>query len=220
MKRKMILLISLLLIAFDVHALTYSGCEYSDVSRLKSLVGNVNISYSYHVLDNQIYFDVTLNNITEDMYFKDYLTNKTYYYSDTQNGEITIYNYYGSKGNYQFYSYLPNCKDVSLGKKYYSFPSYNIYYNDPLCSDLKSYSLCQKWANVTYSYDEFSSKIEEYKQSLEKKDVEEEVIEYKKSVLDEVISFYVKYYYYIFGAIILICGSIVLIKRKKDSFKL
>ena len=42
----------LLTFSFDIQALTYGGCEYSVVSRLKSLVSNVNVSYDYYIKDN------------------------------------------------------------------------------------------------------------------------------------------------------------------------
>ena len=32
---------------FTSKALTYGGCEYSEIARLKSLVSNVNIIYDY-----------------------------------------------------------------------------------------------------------------------------------------------------------------------------
>ena len=221
MKKKIIFLIILVFtLKIDVHALTYGGCDYSSVSRLKSLIGNINISYDYKIIDNQAYFDVTLNNIPEDVYFIDNMTNITYTYSNTENGEITISNYTGYSGSYKFYSALADCYGITLGTKYYKFPIYNIYYSDPLCSDIPNYSLCQKWSNVNYSYDQFKNKIYEYKEKINEYEDTQENVEYNKGLLDNIVEFYVNYYYYFLGTIILICGIIIVIKRRKDRFKL
>ena len=220
MKKKiLILFITLFINVSSVFALTYGGCDYSTISRLKSLVNNVNIVYSYHESEGQILFDVTLSNITPQMYFYDSVNDKYYYYNDTNNGEITINNYYYSQ-NYKFYSALNECKGVLIGTKYYNFPSYNAFYTDPACSDIPNFSLCQKWVNNSYSYDKFITLINQYKNSQDSKPIEEQNIEYEMTIIDYIIEFYVKYYYYIFIAIILICVSIIIINRRKDRFKL
>lgn len=220
--RKKILLLGLFMFFATTHVygLTYGGCDYSTVSRFKSLVANINISYDYHINNNQAYFDVTLTNIPENVYFLDTLSNKTYTYNDTKDGEITIHNYIGQTGTYKFYLSYEGCKNVSLGSKYYKFPVYNTYYNDPLCSDIPNYSLCQKWVNVKYSYSEFEKIINDYKISLEETPKVEENVEYHKNFLENIIEFYINYYYYFLIAVILVCIFIITIKRRKDRFKL
>lgn len=216
-KNILFLLVSFMFI--NSSALTYGGCEYSTVSRMKSIVSNVNISYSYTIVNNKASFSVTLNNITNDIYFYDTITNRDYYYSDTNNGEITINNYTGYSGNYKFYSNNDNCRGISLGSKYYNFPSYNKYYNDPLCKDIPNYSLCQKWNEVNYSQEEFEKMVLEYKKP---KQIEQEnvVIEYEKTLLDEIMEFYVTYYYIILFGLILFCTTIIIIHNKKNKFDL
>lgn len=216
MRKKILLLIVLLLLPINSLCLSYGGCEYSVISRLKSLVTNVNISYSYKINNNKPSFDVTLVNITPDMYFYDTITKKNYYYSDTNNGEITIYNYSGYSGSFKFYSAKSECHGISLGTKYYKFPIYNEYYNDPLCNGL-TISVCKKWANVNYSRDEFENLINEYENPIIEK---EEGIKYEKDIFDYIVDFYVNYYYYILISIIVICVVIIVYKSKKDKFKL
>lgn len=221
MRKRIVLLIIAVLFGFtNVDALTYGGCDYSIVSKLKSLVSNINISYDYHVVNNQVYFDVTLTNITPNMYFLDTTTDITYTYNNTNNGEITLRNYSNQSGSYKFYSQGNGCDGILLGTKYYKFPTYNIYYNDPLCSDIPNYGLCQKWVSVNYSYDKFERTIKEYKASLEITPPKEEEVEYNKSIVDIIVELYIKYYYFFLIAIILVCGSIIFIKQRKDKFKL
>lgn len=216
--KKLILFLIISFSFINSFALTYGGCDYSTVSRMKSIVSNINISYDYSIINNEAYFNVTINNLTDDIYFYDTVTRRNYYYSDTNNGEITIYNYTNS-GSYKFYSNNSSCLNVSLGNKYYKFPEYNYYYGDPLCSNIPNYSLCQKWGNVSYSRAEFEQMVNEYKNT--KEEVEEEiVIEYEKTIIDKIVELYINYYYYFFGSIILILTPIIIVSNRKNRFKL
>lgn len=220
MKRKILFLIVILLFAnCKCKALSYGGCSYSEVSKLKSFVSNVNISYEYHIYDNKAYFDLIVNNIVPGVYFVDSYTGKNYNYIDTNDGEIILYNYDNFKGSLDFYSDLGQCYGLKLGTKYYKFPQYNIYYEDSLCLENKGFSLCQKWQTTTYSYSEFKSKIEEYNKNIENEQIEQESqVEYQKSGLDKFVEFYTKYYYILLGTIIVVCVSIMVISSKKNKF--
>lgn len=213
-----LLLISLLFcLKMEVKSLTYGGCEYSDVSRLKSIVSNINITYDYYILDNNAYFNITLTNITPDIYFVDSQTGITYNYSNTTDGEITINNYKSKTGNYKFYSALNECYGVKLSNKYYKLPTYNVYYTDDLCQKNQNNSLCQKWANVTYSYSEFKNLIEKYNEKNAEEKEKVNVI-YEKTYLDLIVNFYTKYYYFILIGIIVVCVVIMIINKRKNRF--
>lgn len=217
MKKKILLLIVLTILPIEIFGLTYGGCEYSFISKLKSLVTNINVSYDYNINNNKPVFSVTLVNITPDMYFYDSGTRKNYYYNNTNNGEITIYNYSGYSGSFKFYSAKKECEGISLGTKYYNFPTYNEYYSNPLCEGL-NISICDKWAKVDYSYQEFKEMIDEYKASDEEELIEN--IDNDKNTFDAIIKFYIDYYYYILISIIAVCVIIIIYKSKKDKFKL
>ena len=216
---KKILFLLICLFGSSVSVLSYGTCDYFEISRMKSLVTNINLSYDYKIIDNEVYFDVTLNNLTNDIYFYDTVTQKNYYYSDTINGEITITNYKTNSGSYKFYSNASGCYGNSLGTKYYEFPVYNKYYNDPLCQDIPNYSLCQKWGYVSYSYDEFEKMVNEYKTVIPDEE-EKNVVEHKKTFLEKLVDIYIDYYYYFLGGLILLCSVVIVINNKKNSFKL
>ena len=221
MKRIILILFGLMgLIMTNVSALTYGNCDYSTVSRLKSLVSNVNLSYDYHIDDGEVYFDITLTNIPNGVYFRDTSTNLTYTYQNTLNGEIIIKNYSVSSGSYKFYSYTYGCDNISLGTKYYRFPVYNIYYNHSLCADIPNYSLCQKWVKSSITYERFKKLVNDYKESLKSKNEEPKKEEQVKSILDIIFGIYINYYYYILIFVIITCSLIIYIKQKKDKFKL
>lgn len=221
MKRKVLVIFIMFLICkSNVLGITYAECSSSTISRLKSLISNINISYSYRIENNTAYYDVTLTNVPEDVYFIDLETSKEYRYWNTINGEITIKNYTGKSGKYKFYSALVECYGVSLGDKYYNFPIYNIHYNDPLCDGISNFSLCKKWVNKLYSSYEFQKRVSTYKASLNDEEIEEETIIYEKTLFDKIVEFYVKYYYLVLGVIIILCWTIIVINKRKNSFKL
>jgi len=222
-KHNLFILFILLFIGFktNVKAFSYGGCNYSQIARLKSFASNVNITYDYYIQNNTAYFNVTLTNITPEIYFIDSNSNKKYTYSDTQNGQITIYNQIYSKISYKFYSNLPECHGVKLNTKYHTLPSYNIYYNSALCKGIENYNLCQKWVKNNYSYDEFEELVNKYKNSKSEEKVENEVeITYEKTVFDYFVEFYVKYYYLILIGIIVICFVVIYFNKKKNSFNI
>ena len=220
MKRKILfLIIFITFIGYNCKALSYGGCPYSEVSKLKSFVSNINISYDYYIYNNKAYFNLTVNNIPPNIYFVDSYTGRTYNYSDTNDGEITIYDYDNFNGKFSFYSSLEECYGIKLGTKYYKFPQYNIYYEDPLCLENKNFSLCQKWQKVTYSYSEFKNKIDEYARVIENEQEDEEgYVEYQKTTLDKFVEFYTKYYYILLSGIIIVCVVVMVISSRKNRF--
>lgn len=222
MKKKILfLIITIIFYSSGVKALTYGGCDYSTISRLKSIVSNINISYDYHIENNKAYFDVTLTNITPDLFFEDSLNNEVYMYEDTNSGEITIRNYSTLSGNYQFYSANKNCYGFVLTTKYYKFPTYNPYYTRDICNDISNFNLCQKWTSVSYTEEEFQKKVLEYKNSLSNKDKnDDQSIEYEPDFLDKVVEFYINNYLYFLGGVIIVFGLIIIISRKNSKFKL
>jgi len=217
--KKILILLFVAFAFINCDSLTYDGCDSSQVARLKSLVKNINISYDYYMENDWPVFSITINNITEDMYFLDSTTEKKYYYTDTSDGEITIFGYNSGSGRYKFYS-NNNCSDVYLGAKYYTLPTYNKYYNHLLCADISNYNLCQKWIYVDFSEEEFEEKVKQYINSKEQINEDKIQIEYKKTLLDEIVDIYIKYYYYFFGVLILVCLIVIFVSNKKNRFKL
>ena len=215
--KKILFIFTIFIFTCRIQAVNYRGCDSSEIARMKALINNVNISYDY-VMNDYPVFSITINNITPDLYFVDSVTKVEYKYQDTNNGEIVIGGYgSGNDGRYKFYSAKSECYGLSLGTKYYKTPNYNQYYNDPLCDGL-DINICKKWSNTNYSRPEFEQKIQEYKEN--KLPNIEENTEYKKTLGEKIIEFYVKYYIYILLFIIISCSLLIYIKNKKDRFKL
>jgi len=208
------------LLFFNVKALSYGGCEYSEIAKLKSFVSNINITYDYYIEGNTAYFDITINNLIPGIYFVDSVSDKKYTYNDSIDGELIIRGNSQTNGHYKFFSAKQECYGLKLSNKYYNLPSYNIYYNEPLCKQNPNFSLCQKWMKVNFSYSELNQKFQEYNLSKNKINDNNISVFYKKSILDKIIEFYIKYYYIIFISIIVICIIAMTISRRKNRFDL
>lgn len=221
-KIKIVLLIltMFLLTKYKVNALNYGGCNYTVVANLKSLINNINISYLYEIRDNDAYFSIVLNNIPQDVYFVDSITQKKYTYNDTDNGEITIGEYNNIKnGQFRFYVNNNICNGIKLGIKYYSFPIYNKRYQSEICKDISNHSLCKRWISREYSDNEFEKEINDYKNNFEEEKEEKNIV-YEEDLLSKIITIYANSYYYFLPAIIIVGLITMHILKRKNRFNL
>ena len=140
-----------------------------------------NLSFNtYKISDNKATFDITVANMTNDIYLYDSFSDKKY----IKTGEFVI-NDFNDGTKYRFFikSNDKNCKDEVLLTKYITLPKYNPYYGDPICKGIESYELCQRWGAFNIgSYKEYKSKIEKYKASIAKN----EVVQEKKKIFKKV----------------------------------
>lgn len=206
---KKILLVILLLIPSVVLARSKTKCDYTLVSNLKKLTSNVDVTYTYRIESANIYYDITLSNIQPDMYFIDTINDKTYYYSDTVNGEITLRDYYSGKVTYSFYSNNNECLNEKLGVKTVNLPYFNGYYEFSECEGLENYKLCQRWSKFDGTYDDFLNGISNYEKN-------NSYVEYVKTDLnwfDKLIGFYIKYYYILLPLTIMVFVGILYLVR-------
>ena len=206
MRNKLIFMLLLLLFPLSCKALE---CTYAEQARLRKLASNIQTSYEYVESDGRITFNVTLSNMTNDLYIED--GSGTYYYNGSS--DITL-NGYNPGTNIKYKIHANNdCIKNYLTIKYVNLPYFNKYYNDPLCEG-KNYALCNKWTKVSYEYDEFAKKIKEFDNNT-KSDNNEEKLE-NTDILDFIVSFVYENYLYIGGGFALIFIIAELIKRKKE----
>lgn len=217
MRRKLILIVSLFFFITNVRALSYAGCDFSDVARMKQIVSNINVSYNYRIVNDEAYFDVIINNLTNDIYVTD-----NYYKGEFHNfinGELVLYNVKANSIYLKFNSNRLECRGLLLGNKYEQFPIFNKYYDDEVCSGIKGLSYCNKWVNKEYTFEEVKSAVEKHNSITPKTEEPTQVI-YKKTLLDKVIAFYLKYYYIVLAAVIVFCVTIIIINKRKNQFKI
>ena len=157
MKKTIILMTLFILFPVSCKAL---NCSYAEQAKLRKVASSVTTSYDYIEENDNVTFNVTLTNITDEIYIHDSIKNIDYRFNGSS--ELVIDGYEpGTNVRYLIYPTKDGCTTSYLASKYVNLPYYNKYYKDPLCEG-KSYSICSKWQKVTLSYDEFTKKINEY----------------------------------------------------------
>lgn len=193
-----------LILLFAVPFYVKADCTYNEKVRLQKLAGNVNFSYHYTETEHSIIFNITVSNLTSELYMIDQTTKKTYY---ANNEDFVIEGYTpGSTVQFDFYVRDSSCETKSIFTNYVTLPSYNPYYKNEICKGIEEYKFCQKWLKHNMTYKEFYNNVLNYKTKEIEKVKEEE-----KKVKEEfdwaiVIDFWAKYYVYILLAIIIIGG--------------
>ncbi len=209
--KKILLIALLLLLPFSAKA----RCTDAEKIKLNKLASNVSFTYNYTEKNGKITFDVTVTNLTKDLilYDRD---------KDTQhnvNGEITIKGYEpASSASFYVFAKDDTCIYSAIATNTINFPSYNPYYNDPLCKEAPNYEYCKKWVNNTSDYNTFKSNITKYikdKKAEEVVDNKEE--ENVSGIFDYVFEFYVRFYFIILPLIIITCLSLIYYLNKKNS---
>ncbi len=178
---------------------TFAICPYDYESKYKKMATNVNYDLSYVEENDQAIFQVRFSNVTKELIIADLSTGKEYF---PNNGEVIISNLKsGTQYNFLIKSsnnvengekiiYImvdgkkvpgytigndQNCSGLTLQKIYITTPSYNKYYNDPLCEGLQEYQICKKWNKNNYTYDEFKSEVEKIKNPEKEKKPEKKI---------------------------------------------
>lgn len=217
--KKIFLFLFMLILPISVLAKAKTGCDYSLVSKLKQYASNINIIYDYRIVNNEAYFDVTINNITSNIYIFDEITGQKYYYNSTNNGELIIQNYKDvNKLRYKIYSNNIECNNQLLLTQYINLPIYNKYSTDLLCQGIEEYSLCHTFLQTNISYDEFVEKVTAYKNRKNKPSKEEENKVMKKTNWDKFLDFMLSYGLYIVALLAILVAFVSRKRRKKNEF--
>lgn len=137
----------LVLVCCFVSPLTAKAdCDNQRMAELNKIAGNVQISYSYEVDENNIpVLTTNITNVTEDIYVIDMFGNV---YRDFDNIASPNISYI------YIYSNDPNCGGQLL-KKGLNYPMYNVYHNLDICNNNSS-PMCEIWRDTTvYSEEVF-----------------------------------------------------------------
>ena len=192
---------------FNIHA----DCSNSEISRLKKIASNVNISYEPIETDSGVTYNIIFLNMTNELVIRDTQARVSYPYT----GNEMILTGYKPNTNYKFKILPSNGCDIALVVKYANLPAFNAYYKDPLCIGIEEYSLCQKWNNSNVSYDSFVKQVTKYRESLNNSNNKPEEI-VKPTIIDIIFNFLANYYYIICLAIIIILVPIIIILKRRE----
>ncbi len=150
-----------------------------------------------------------------------------YEYENVGSDFTLTYPYEGGE-NVKFYlygGYDTDCVEEFLYSKELSIPKYNMYSERDECLGYEEFDLCNKWYQGDILNDEyFLEKLEEYKESIKPVEEPEEKVE-EKTLLQQVIDFYIENIIFTLPVtIILVSGIIFLIirsiRRRKERVKL
>ncbi len=224
-----------------------SSCSYSEQAELNNIVANVKATYevvdiykgkvldidspdengNIPEVDHYIKgFDITILNITDDIYVKvsnDANSNeKTYYYKDTNNGQVTFRTEETSKlVNYtiEVYSNKYSCAGERFRTIPLITPMYNPYSELAVCQNNSEFYYCQQFiSSENISLGDFINQVEKY---TEEKQEEQQQEENNKNFIDKLKDFYNnnKLIIYSVGIVIVVAGvatTVILIKKKRS----
>lgn len=217
--KKIYLFILMLVLPITVFARAKTGCNYSLLSKLKKYASNVNIVYDYKIVNNEAYFNITINNLVPDIYVLDETSGKTYNYSSSNNGELVISDVHGvQKLKFKIISSNAGCNDETLLTSYVTLPVYNKYSTDPLCDGLDNYKLCYTFLDTGLTYEEFKENVEAYRNRKPAEEEEPVNSEHVKTEWEKFLDFMMKYGIYIMAGLAIIITIISVRRSKKNKF--
>lgn len=197
-------------------------CSNEDRTRLQKLADNVTYTLEEYQKDGKMYFKTIFSGVSEDIMIYSNQKFKYYLYTNYDGNyfgdlDADILNT-GVTSSFYVYGSSQNCGIMKLRSITINTPSFNPYYNDPVCKGFNNLSICQKWAKVELGYEDFAARVNKYKEQ------NKEVISTNPNVKDDNDEFdffdiYNKYYWPTFiGMICLLILLIVLwIKQNKKN---
>jgi hypothetical protein len=180
----------------------------------KSLAQNITYSYDAIESNNNVTVKITFSNFVKGLYIKDTKSDKNYYYNNSS--ELTLSGY-KPNNSYRFEIYTNDqyCKFNLLYTLYVVVPWYNQFQHDEICEGIEEYTLCQKWINNQYSYEDWKKKVQAYKDSLIANDEENIQNERETSILEKIIDVYGNIYFIVLPIIIIVGGATIYVYNKK-----
>lgn len=187
--------IILCMCVFPLYA--HADCDYTRKAELNRLASNVQLSYGYVLNgENVPEFTVNLTNVVNDIYVVDNFGNTFY------NDSAVKYTF-GTNITYTFYSRSNDCSNEMLFTKYLNLPTFNSYFNDPLCKNSTS-EYCELWTDTSeLTYDDFEDNIQATTQEETKN---------KKSTSDSNDMFF---QIFLISAVAIICLTMIIIYFKR-----
>lgn len=189
-----------------------ADCSYNDRVRLQKLAGNVSFGYRYNETKYSVIFEITVSNLTNEIYMIDRSTGR-YHYSNNQDFKLENYQP-GETIQFDFYARNTGCTSEKLFTNYVTLPTYNPYYSSDICKGIEDFELCQKWLKHSMTYKEFYEGVTKF---LNKTEIKPEPIEPEEEFnWDAIIEFWANYYIYILLTIIIGGGIILYLHDRKS----
>jgi len=174
------------------------------------------------------YYDLTILNINEKMYFE--VENFNHYYDEEKDGEIflekAVVNGGRRIGIKVYGSNKSKCNGYQLHTVYVQIPYYNKYSEREECKDYQTYNICKINSNTNgIDEEKFLSLLDEIKAKEAEKKNEKPIPKEEKKVIEKIIEWYVENKVISIPATILIIFTVVtliiiVIKKNKNKIKI
>lgn len=200
-------------------------CSKSAMSEMKTKAYQISLNYELKEReDGSKFFEITVANIPKEI---DVLYQGSYIgKNDEGKSSIDLLEEAGGTtlefDMYVAYGYP--CVQTKVSTKRLTLPKYNKYSELDLCIEYEEFPLCNKWyqGNIK-SFDEFIEKLDQYRESLNKKPTEREIKE--KKFFEKIIDFYTENALFTIPITILLIVAIIFlvvktIIRRKQRIKL
>lgn len=210
MKKILYTLVTLFLFLINinnVHAITY--CDDTDFKRIKEIASNITINHELLRNDlNELYYKVTINGLTDELYVKEDLNNVTI-------SKDEPYIDLNEPGNLKFKVIYTTCASTVVRKITYKVPRYNKFAYREECNGISKDELkvCDEWYDGVLTENQFLLEIEKYNKKnndIKKDDVKENVV----------LTFLKNYYLYILIPLSVIIIVVIYIVIRNKRYKL
>ena len=175
--KKVKLLLFILLIMLTVNVKAASGCESSELKRLKELAKIVDFDYDYKVINEQANFSIKAVNLNSDlkvMIIEDYYLDKYREFKDNSSHSATLDGFNsGDKVVITIKGFVNNaCSGTTVLTKTIKLPYYNMYYSEKVCKGFEDFKYCKELIDSNISEETFYEEFEKYFEAKEIKEPE------------------------------------------------
>ncbi len=154
-------------------------CSYERQAELSKIASNVSFNYSYNVVNQIPEFTVEIENITKDIT----VINREFDTFAVNGTNRFNHSVSGATLTYNIYSNDPNCSNQLITTKYITIPYYNYFSNIEACLDYPNFPYCQKWMNTEGITQEHFDKELEKDRNAVADDFEDK--QFQKNILEE-----------------------------------
>ena len=194
MRKTAIIIFLLLLFPFSISA---DECSNADKERLQKLANNITyIIENYTNNNGEEKLRLVFSGVSNELTLYNSTNNKYYFYikiDDSYFGDVDINNVSSGTKKFKIYG-ASSCSNTTLRNITINVSPRNPYFNDPLCDNIKEYSLCQKFTNANVDYETFKVKTQDYIDSKKKNENVPNDNNYDDSYW-KFFEFYQKYYF-------------------------
>jgi len=216
MKNKFLLFFIVIMMVFNVKAITLEACTTEKMNALKEIANKMEFNYTYVMKENDgiKYPEFTINVSNMNKEIKVLIINDFYSldYKEFVNkdGKSSMSGFkQGEKVVITSKAYTPDkCSTNTVLTKTIKLPYYNQYYEEDFCLENPNFKYCEEFTDTDLSYEKYYKEKEKYlsdKEKLEEKDEKQ-----SKSNIILIIS--------IIGGIVVVGGAVVfiIVRRKKN----